>query len=337
MELVKSRLYAVGDINQSIYGFRHADPEVFAEYRDGLMASGLQVDELRDNYRSRAGILDLVSQMLDGQDGIEPRTLHAQGTFADKPGPVVERLCGTGDEGPAVEAAMVAARIREWADTGQFHYGDVAILVRTLAAAEPFEEALERAGIPFLLSGGRGFLESRESRDLLAFLAALVNLSATKSRSSVSCAAHSWACPTPRFIASAVLAGVVFFEERFGEIRQLAGFVPPDRLIAQALDECGYLATLPERAQANVEKLLAWLRREFRNRPRPLAELLDDLEALREAQTIADAPPPEGRQRRAHDDHPRGEGPGISSRVRERATRVRIVALRHCCSLAILA
>ena len=38
-----------------------------------------------------------------------------------------------------------------------------------------------------------------------------------------------------------------------------------------ALDACAYTVGLPERACANVEKLLAWLRREFRDRPRPRA------------------------------------------------------------------
>jgi ATP-dependent exoDNAse (exonuclease V) beta subunit len=83
------------------------------------------------------------------------------------------------------------------------------------------------------------------------------------------------------------------FERRFGRIRRLAGFVPPDRLIAMALDQCGYTTGLHERSRANVEKLLAWLRREFRERPRPLAELLEDLEALRWTQSVAEAPPPE--------------------------------------------
>ncbi len=285
VELVKSRLYAVGDINQSIYGFRHADPEVFAEYRDGLLEAGFQVDELRDNYRSRPEILDLVGRMLDGEAGIEPRALTARGEFADTQGPVVQRLCGASHE---IEAALVAARIRE----GEFEYGDTAVLVRTLAAAEPFEAAFEQAGIPFLLSGGRGFLEARETRDLLNFLAALVNV-----------------CDEIPLIG--VLRGPLMgfsdveiytlgrtgwqrvFEERFGELRQLAGFVAPDLLIARAFDECGYWSTLTERQQANIDKLLGWLRREFRNRPRPLAELLEDLEALRDAQTTENAPPPE--------------------------------------------
>jgi ATP-dependent exoDNAse (exonuclease V) beta subunit len=69
--------------------------------------------------------------------------------------------------------------------------------------------------------------------------------------------------------------------------------VAPDRPILAVLDQCGYTRGLTERARANVEKLLAWLRREFRERPRPLAELLEDLEALRWTQSVAEAPPPE--------------------------------------------
>jgi len=83
------------------------------------------------------------------------------------------------------------------------------------------------------------------------------------------------------------------FERRFGRVRELAGFVAPDRLIAMALDQCGFTTGLTDRARANVEKLLAWLRREFRERPRPLAELLEDLEGLRWTQSVAEAPPPE--------------------------------------------
>jgi ATP-dependent exoDNAse (exonuclease V) beta subunit len=83
------------------------------------------------------------------------------------------------------------------------------------------------------------------------------------------------------------------FERLFGRIRQLAGFVPLDRLLAQKLDECGYLTDLGDRAQANVDKLLGWIRREERSRRRPLVELAEDLEALRQTRAEAEAPPPE--------------------------------------------
>jgi ATP-dependent exoDNAse (exonuclease V) beta subunit len=291
VNLLRTSFFGVGDINQSIYGFRYADPEVFAEYREELTSSGAEIDHLKENHRSRAEILATVSAMLDGQPGIEPRSLEAHAEF----GPVsvaVERLVGRGEEAADVEAALVAARIRQFAASREFDYKDIAVLVRTLGSTAPFERAFDRLGIPFLLTGGRTFLEARETRDLLALLAALVN-------------------PLDEIPLVGVLRGPLVglndhqiyqmgregwraeFERRFGRVRELAGLVAPDRLILAALDECGYTAGLSERARANVEKLLAWLRREFRDRPRPLAELLEDLEALRWTQSAAEAPPPE--------------------------------------------
>jgi ATP-dependent exoDNAse (exonuclease V) beta subunit len=294
MNQLRTSFFGVGDINQSIYGFRYADPEVFAEYRNTLRSSGAQIDELKENHRSRAEILAAVSSMLDGQPGIEDRPLETHAQF-EPVGVAVERLVGRGEEASDAanaEANLVAARIRQFVESGEFDYSDIAVLVRTLSSTAPFEKAFDRLNIPFLLTGGRTFLEARETLDLLALLAALVN-------------------PLDEIPLIGVLRGPLVglsdqeiyrmgregwrteFERRFGRVRELAGFMAPDRLIAMALDQCGYTAGLSDRARANVEKLLAWLRREFRDRPRPLAELLEDLEALRWTQSVAEAPPPE--------------------------------------------
>jgi ATP-dependent exoDNAse (exonuclease V) beta subunit len=266
--------FAVGDINQSIYGFRHADPAVFKEYRQALEASGATIDDLRENHRSRQSILDAVSRVLDGQPGIEPRPLIAAKTVPPVTGPTVERLVGEGED---VEAGLVASRILEL----DCDYQDIAILVRSLNALDPFTRALDRFNIPFVVTGGRTFLEAREIRDLVAFLHALVN-------------------PLNEIALVGVLRSPIvglsdeeifrlgktgwqeIFQSRFGHLRKLAGFLSPDRLLPVQPD-------LSSRARANVDKLCSWLRREHRNRPRPLAEMLDDLEYL----TEAEAPPPE--------------------------------------------
>jgi len=294
VNLLRTSFFGVGDINQSIYGFRYADPEVFAEYRDELRSSGAEIDELKENHRSRAEILATVSAMLNDQPGIEARPLEAHTKF-EPVSLVVERLVGRGEEAADAanaEADLVAARVRQFVESGEFHYRDIAVLVRTLSSTAPFERAFDRLNIPFLLTGGRTFLEARETRDLLALLAALVN-------------------PLDEIPLVGVLRGPLVsltdqeiyrmgregwrteFERRFGRVRELAGFIAPDRLIAMALDQCSYTTGLHDRSRANVEKLLAWLRREFRDRPRPLAEMLEDLEALRWTQSVAEAPPPE--------------------------------------------
>ena len=292
--LIRTSFFGVGDLNQSIYGFRHAEPELFETYRASIVEAAGVIDTLDDNYRSRPEILDAVERALHGAPGIEPRKLSAQRKFAPAPGPgpLVERLIGQGENPTESEAKLVAGRIRAMLDTKERQPGEIAVLVRTLAALAPVERALDLYGVPFLVSGGRTFLEARETRDLMLLLAALAN-------------------PLDEIAMVGVLRGPLCglsdreiliageegrqqaFEERFGDLRRLAGFVPPDVILARVLDRSRYYDALTVRARANVEKFLGWVRREHRRRPRPLPELLEKLEASRAQQNEAEAPPPE--------------------------------------------
>ena len=60
------RFYAVGDINQSIFGFRHAEPRGFEEYRDEVERRGAPLVQLLDNFRSRPEILRAVETVFVG-------------------------------------------------------------------------------------------------------------------------------------------------------------------------------------------------------------------------------------------------------------------------------
>ncbi|HEY6346375.1 MAG TPA: UvrD-helicase domain-containing protein [Bryobacteraceae bacterium] len=303
INLLGGNLFAVGDVNQSIYGFRHADRSVFEEYRQTA-----QIEELTENYRSRQEILEAVSRVLNGQPGVEPRALEARRAFPAAHGAVVDRLLGSAEgAAPAppvragsaadAEADLVATRIREWVDSKERECRDIAILVRTLGSTPPFEQALARYGIPFLLSGGRTFLEARETRDLMALLAALANpldeiALVTVLRSPL--IGTAWT--DERLLRESHEGWQAEFERLFGRVRKLAGHFAPDRLIAAALQERGYFETLGERERSNVDKFFGWLRREHRARPRPLAEMLEDLEALRDLRGEAEAPPPDSSQ-----------------------------------------
>ena len=285
----RNAFFAVGDINQSIYGFRHADRTVFEEFRAELLAKEQRVDELRENYRSRGEILQTVEQVLSDCPGVEKRDLVAMRTVEGRD-PVIQRLAGIGDHAIEQEAELVAACIAEWQETEHLEWGDFAILVRALNSAEPFERALEKRGIPFVVSGGRTFMETREARDFLCLLAALVNpLDEIATAGVLRGPLVGW---TDQQLFSAGPEGrLEEFEKQFGATRRLAGFIPPDRLLAKILDERGYAGLLTDRGRANVDKLLGWIRREHSKHPRPLAELLEDLEALRDAKAEAEAPP----------------------------------------------
>lgn len=284
------RFFAVGDINQSIYGFRHADKTVFEEYRAELLAKGQVIDTLRENYRSRVEILKRVETALAGTAGVEGRELAAKREADPLTGPLTELLAAEGEPSSGAEAELVAARIADWKVREKRRWGSFAILVRALASAEPFEEALERRGIPFLVSGGRTFLEARETRDVVGLLAALVNpLDEIATAGVLRGPFVGWT--DEQLLRAAPEGRLEAFEKMFGHARRLAGFIPPDQMLASILDERGYLGPLTDRARANIDKLLAWIRRAHCARPRPLAELLEDLEALREAQGEPEAPP----------------------------------------------
>ena len=292
VDLIRRRFFAVGDLNQSIYGFRYAEPAVFEEYRRGILGAGGRIDDLRENHRSRQGILDAVATVLQDAAGIEPRPLIAAKRFDAPRGPVVERLIARGENAVEVEASLVAARIREMTDSKERKFSDIAVLVRALGSLDPFYRAFDRLRIPFLVSGGRTFLEAREIRDMTALVAALVN-------------------PLDDVALVGVLRSPLVgmgdeeifrlgmngcrdvFEQRFGELRRSSDSVSPDQLLARVVDESNYAEGLTERARANLEKLFGWLRREHRSRPRALAEMLEDLETLRSAQSEAEAPPPD--------------------------------------------
>src|SRR5262245_51762290 len=156
------RFYAVGDINQSIYGFRHADPQVFDAYRTRLRNEGKHVAELRENWRSRADILQAVESLVGSAAGIEPRSLQPERKFRRKSGPsieVIRALAEEGDEASALEAKWVASRIGELQgtlllDAGPARFGDMALLVRKADSMQAFTEAFDEAGIPYAVTAG---------------------------------------------------------------------------------------------------------------------------------------------------------------------------------------
>ncbi len=294
-------LFAVGDINQSIYYFRHAGPGVFREYRDSLMARGLAVDELRENYRSRAAILEavnLTAPYLLG--GVEPHRLEARREFPESGEPAIEfthTFAGQeGDDAAEIEARWIARRIRELG-----RYGESAVLARTIGALAAVQRALDDFGVPSVISGGRSFYESREVRDLVAWLAVLVNpldeiSLATVLRSPLvgipdeTLLRLKMAGPMGESIAAgADSPRLAWFWRTVTNQRARCDEVAPDRLLAEALDASSYQDGLPGRALANIAKLLAHLRERWRRDPSPLAGIVEEFQLWRSTETEAEA------------------------------------------------
>ncbi len=184
MNLLRKRcdvpLFAVGDLNQSIYAFRNAAPQVFGAFRDEVQLSGKVVD-LLVNFRSRSEILGAARLIAAKAKGVEDQPLEAGQKFAAKSEPSVEVLLSrTG--GSAQEAQWVARRIAELRNQLRLgeaaraaKWSDFAVLLRTNKLLTVFAEGLQSAGIPYVANARQGFFAASEVCDLLAFLRTLDN------------------------------------------------------------------------------------------------------------------------------------------------------------------
>ena len=191
-----SELIAVGDELQSIYGFRHADLDVFREQRR-LIADDPRGEtmQLSGNFRSRpelVGAVNAIGAALFG-DAYHPLRVGATPAAApERPGPAVELLLsardGWDEDGidlaPAVdgrtpanclaEARFVAARLRELADEG-IERGQMVVLLRAFTHLDAYEDSLERAGLRPYVVGGRGYWSQQQVADVCALLATIAN------------------------------------------------------------------------------------------------------------------------------------------------------------------
>ncbi|MEP7335158.1 MAG: UvrD-helicase domain-containing protein, partial [Actinomycetota bacterium] len=175
----RPELFFVGDEFQSIYGFRHADVQVFRERRESE-GGGLA---LVRNYRSRPEVLAAVNHLFEDEfgDGFQP--LAASGEFPDPVfGHPVELLvteketyADTGVHWRRAEAKHIARRVRELVDEGAATPGEIVLLFAAGTDADAYEEELRQAGLPTYRATGRGYFGQQQVVDLLSYLLLLQN------------------------------------------------------------------------------------------------------------------------------------------------------------------
>jgi ATP-dependent helicase/nuclease subunit A len=189
------RLFLVGDVKQSIYGFRGAQPKLLDEFASVFPADGRL--RLSHNFRSATGLIDFVNALFaETFSGDDHRLVAARDGSGEVDGrPRVELLWASdfdGDGRPpgraqrrAVEARWIAnhlarrlaegwlVRDREAETPRRARAGDVALLFRTLNDAAPYERALADAGLDFYIVGGKAFFAQQEVLDLINVLACI--------------------------------------------------------------------------------------------------------------------------------------------------------------------
>jgi DNA helicase II / ATP-dependent DNA helicase PcrA len=158
-------VFAVGDPDQSIYGFRGADIRNVLEFEHDF--PGSYSIALEQNYRSTQHILDAANGIISHNRERKEKNLWSELGDGD---PV--RVIEVEDE--HAEARYVAAEIALLVEQG-FSGSEVALFYRTNAQSRVLEDVLVRQGIAYQVIGGPRFYERAEIKDLIAYLQVLDN------------------------------------------------------------------------------------------------------------------------------------------------------------------
>ena len=157
---------AVGDDDQSIYGWRGAKIENIRKFSKDF--PNAQIIRLEQNYRSTETILNAANALINHNRSRMGKELWTKENIGEKI--IAYKAFNELDE-----ARFVAERITILVNQQGREASDVAILYRSNAQSRVLEEALLRAGIAYRIHGGVRFFERAEVKDTLAYLRLLVN------------------------------------------------------------------------------------------------------------------------------------------------------------------
>lgn len=156
---------AVGDDDQSIYGWRGAKIENIQLFSQDF--NGVETVRLEQNYRSTQTILHAANGVIGNNFGRLGKELWTAGESG-------EPICLYAGFNEQDEARFIVEQTEDWHGQGN-NRSSVAILYRSNAQSRVLEEALIRGGIPYRIYGGQRFYERLEIRNGLAYLRLLIN------------------------------------------------------------------------------------------------------------------------------------------------------------------
>lgn len=219
-------LCVVGDIDQSIYGWRGADIRNIRDFEKDY--KNAKVIKLEQNYRSTKVILDAANAVIQNNTGRKPKNLWT----AQADGEPIKYYMGQNEYD---EGRYVADQIRSIKNKEARDYSEFAILYRTNAQSRVFEECLMREGIPYRIVGGHKFYDRREIKDALSYLRLILNIKDDVSLQRViNTPKRGIGAKTLESVEAHALAGEMSVYEAIEEM--LEGGVVPKRALAGLTD-----------------------------------------------------------------------------------------------------
>jgi DNA helicase-2/ATP-dependent DNA helicase PcrA len=156
---------AVGDDDQSIYGWRGAKIENIQQFSRDF--SEPRMVRLEQNYRSTANILNAANAVISHNSDRLGKELWTEGLEGEK----IDFYAGFNEQD---EARFVVDEIQKHVNNGMART-ELAILYRSNAQSRVIEEALIRAGVPYRIYGGQRFYDRLEIKNALAYMRLLNN------------------------------------------------------------------------------------------------------------------------------------------------------------------
>jgi DNA helicase-2/ATP-dependent DNA helicase PcrA len=158
-------VFAVGDSDQSIYGFRGASVANILEFERRF--PGAKVIALEQNYRSTNNILSLANALIARNTRRHEKHLWSELGEG-------QEVCYFPASDDTHEAMFVTDMVSRIANQG-VPFNDIAIIYRTNAQSRRFEEQFVTMGVPYRVVGGVRFYERREVKDLLSYMRLVAN------------------------------------------------------------------------------------------------------------------------------------------------------------------
>lgn len=186
--IAQGNLMMVGDENQSIFGFRDAEVDLFRDEK-AAAEKEKRLIPLVENFRSQPEILTFVDHLFQAGDMLGESHLElipkadkdpnredfrVEVIMVDRKPPGKDQSLAV-EDARRVEAQLIAERLSDIYREGNYSSGDTAILMATRAGVEVYRDALESAGIDSYLSIGVSYFQRIELGDAINLFRLIIN------------------------------------------------------------------------------------------------------------------------------------------------------------------
>ncbi|MEG0522716.1 MAG: UvrD-helicase domain-containing protein [Erysipelotrichaceae bacterium] len=184
-----NNVFRVGDIKQSIYGFRHAKPSIMRN----LLDNATELDKiiyLQKNFRSKSNIIEFNNSFYNKLMSIEGFSKNFNDYDLAEAGreeqlkdmspidlyAINSSKCAENNESnDELKAKFISKHMMELKETTKYDWKDFAILVRSNAKKDALVDCFNRLNIPFFVDIKHGFYESKSVSIMIALLTCIVN------------------------------------------------------------------------------------------------------------------------------------------------------------------